>query len=108
MEWLLGVVGGALGGWGAGAGVKQNKLGGIVNAVLGAIGGAGGSALVQNFMAGGAGLDLGAIAGNLVGGGVAAHVAVAAVLAAHVHRGLGRAALADHRQQGQRRRRAVL
>lgn len=74
MEWILGIVGGALGGVGAGAGVKQNKLGAIVNGLLGAVGGAGGAALVQNFMAGGAGLDFGAIAGNLVGGGVAGAV----------------------------------
>lgn len=71
MEWILGIVGGALGGVGAGAGVKQNKLGALVNGVVGAIGGAGGSVLVQNFMAGGTGLDLGAIAGNLIGGGAA-------------------------------------
>lgn len=71
MEWILGIVGGALGGVGAGAGVKQNKLGALVNGVLGALGGAGGSVLVQNFLAGGAGMDFGAIAGNLVGGGVA-------------------------------------
>ncbi len=36
---------------------------------LGGIGaGAGGSALIQSLLAGGAGLDFGAIAGNLVGG----------------------------------------
>lgn len=71
MEWILGIVGGALGGVGAGAGVKQNKLGTIVNGLLGAVGGAGGAALVQSLLAGGADLDFGAIAGNLVGGGVA-------------------------------------
>lgn len=69
MEWILGIVGGALGGIGSGAAVKQNKLGPIINGILGAVGGAGGSALVQSLLAGG--LDIAGIAGNLVGGGVA-------------------------------------
>lgn len=69
MEWILGIVGGALGGIGSGAAVKQNKLGPIINGILGALGGAGGSALVQSLLAGG--LDIAGIAGNLVGGGVA-------------------------------------
>src|SRR5690606_36547660 len=43
----------------------------------------------------------------LVGGGVAADVTLGA-MTAHVHRGLGRLALADHRLQRQCRRRAVL
>jgi hypothetical protein len=71
MEWLIGIVGGEAGGIGAGAAAKQNKLGPIINGILGAVGGAGGSALIQSLLAGGAGLDLVAIAGNLVGGGVA-------------------------------------
>lgn len=74
MEWIIGIVGGALGGVGAGAAVKKNALGPIVNGILGAIGGAGGSVLVQTILAGTSGLDLGAIAGNLVGGGVAGAV----------------------------------
>jgi len=69
MEWILGIIGGALGGVGAGAAVKNNKLGPIINGVLGAVGGAGGSLLVQNLLNGG--LDIAGIAGNLVGGGVA-------------------------------------
>lgn len=69
MEWILGIVGGALGGIGSGAAVKQNKLGPIINGILGALGGAGGSALVQSLLA--SGLDIAGIAGNLVGGGVA-------------------------------------
>jgi hypothetical protein len=69
MEWILGIVGGALGGIGSGAAVKNNKLGPIINGILGAVGGAGGSLLVQSLLAGG--LDIAGIAGNLVGGGVA-------------------------------------
>jgi hypothetical protein len=69
MEWILGIIGGALGGVGAGAAVKNNKLGPIINGILGAVGGAGGSLLVQNLLSGG--LDIAGIAGNLVGGGVA-------------------------------------
>jgi hypothetical protein len=69
MEWILGIVGGALGGVGAGAAVKNNKLGPLINGILGAVGGAGGSLLVQSLLAGG--LDIAGIAGNLVGGGVA-------------------------------------
>ncbi len=71
MEWILGILGGAAGGVGAGAGVKQNKLGPIINGVLGAAGGAGGTAIVQNMMATPeAGVGMAEIAGNLVGGGV--------------------------------------
>src|SRR5690606_4727203 len=44
----------------------------------------------------------------LVGRAVAADVALAAVLATHLHGGLGGAALADHRQQGQCGRCAIL
>jgi hypothetical protein len=69
MEWIIGIIGGALGGVGAGAAVKNNKLGPIINGILGAVGGAGGSLLVQNLLSGG--LDIAGIAGNLVGGGVA-------------------------------------
>jgi hypothetical protein len=69
MEWILGIVGGALGGIGSGAAAKNNKLGPIINGILGAVGGAGGSLLVQSLLAGG--LDIAGIAGNLVGGGVA-------------------------------------
>src|SRR5690606_35234788 len=45
---------------------------------------------------------------SFVGGVVAVDVALRATVAADVHGGLGRLALADHRQQGQRRRRAFL
>jgi hypothetical protein len=69
MEWIIGIIGGALGGVGSGAAVKQNKLGPIINGILGAVGGAGGSLIVQNLLSGG--LDIAGIAGNLVGGGVA-------------------------------------
>ena len=69
MEWIIGVIGGALGGVGSGAAVKQNKLGPIINGILGAVGGLAGSALVQSVLA--SGLDIAGIAGNLVGGGVA-------------------------------------
>ena len=69
MGWILGIIGGALGGVGAGAAVKNNKLGPIINGILGAVGGAGGSLLVQSLLNGG--LDIAGIAGNLVGGGVA-------------------------------------
>lgn len=79
MEWILGIVGGALGGIGSGAAVKNNKLGPIINGILGAVGGAGGSLLVQTLLAGTAGLDLGAIAGNLVGGGVAGGIVATVV-----------------------------
>src|SRR5690606_32861125 len=44
----------------------------------------------------------------LVGGVVAVDVALRTAVAAHVHGRLGGLALADHRQQGQRRRRAFL
>src|SRR5690606_20819487 len=44
----------------------------------------------------------------LVGGVVAVDVALRAAVAAHVHGRLGGLALADHRQQGQRRRRTFL
>ncbi len=79
MEWILGIIGGAAGGVGAGAAVKKNPLGPIVNGLLGAVGGAGGSALIQMLLSGGAGLDIGAIAGNLVGGGVAGAIVTTVV-----------------------------
>ena len=53
MEWIIGIIGGALGGVGSGAAVKQNKLGPIINGILGAVGGAGGSLIVQNLLSGG-------------------------------------------------------
>jgi uncharacterized membrane protein YeaQ/YmgE (transglycosylase-associated protein family) len=52
MEWIIGIIGGALGGVGSGAAVKKNTLGPVVNGILGAIGGAGGSAIIQAVLAG--------------------------------------------------------
>jgi len=77
MEWIIGIIGGALGGVGSGAAVKNNTLGPIINGILGAVGGAGGSLLVQNLLSGG--LDIAGIAGNLVGGGVAGAIVATVV-----------------------------
>lgn len=63
------LIGGALGGVGGGKAVKGADMGNIGNLIAGAIGGVGGGQLLGGLL--GSGTDLAAMAGNLVGGGVA-------------------------------------
>jgi hypothetical protein len=70
------LVGGALGGAGGGKAVKSADMGSVGNMLAGAVGGvAGGQLLLGNLLGAGAeaagGVDLAAMAGNLVGGGIA-------------------------------------
>lgn len=70
MEQILSqLIGGALGGVGGGRVVKGGDMGGIGNLIAGALGGVGGGQLLGGLLGGGT--DIGAIASNLVGGGVA-------------------------------------
>lgn len=63
------LIGGALGGVGGGKAVKGADMGNIGNLIAGALGGIGGGQLMGGML--GAGTDIAALAGNLVGGGVA-------------------------------------
>ena len=72
MSLLMQVIGGAVGGNGAGAALKNFSLGTVGNTIVGAVsGGVGGQALAMMLpMLSGGNADLGAMAGSLVGGGV--------------------------------------
>ncbi|WP_334128829.1 hypothetical protein [Sneathiella sp.] len=79
MEALIAqVVGGLVGGGISGKAVKAADLGNIGNLIAGAVGGLGGGALLNQVMEGGAamggasmgGIDIAALAGQFVGGGV--------------------------------------
>lgn len=70
MEQVLSqLIGGAIGGLGGGKAVKSADMGGIGNLIAGALGGVGGGQLLSGML--GSGTDIAALAGNLVGGGVA-------------------------------------
>ena len=74
MELIISLISGALGGNIAGAVLKNFSLGPLLNAVIGIIGGGLGGQLlgVGGPMMGaeGAGLDIGALIGNIAGSGV--------------------------------------
>lgn len=72
------LIGGAVGGTAGGKVVKDSDLGNIGNLIAGAVGGVGGGQLLGALLggagaatAGAGGFDLAAMAGQLVGGGVA-------------------------------------
>jgi hypothetical protein len=71
---VIQLVAGVVGGNAAGAALKDYNLGNIGNTIAGAIGGVGGGQLLQAVIpiasaAGGGGLDVGALIGQIVGGG---------------------------------------
>ena len=72
---IIQLVAGVVGGNAAGAAMKDYNLGNIGNTIAGAIGGVGGGQILQALIpaiasaAGGGSLDLGAIVGQIVGGG---------------------------------------
>jgi uncharacterized membrane protein YeaQ/YmgE (transglycosylase-associated protein family) len=74
MELIISLISGAIGGNIAGAVLKKFSLGTLLNAVVGIIGGGLGSQLLGlgGSMTGaeGAGLDVGALIGNMAGSGV--------------------------------------
>ncbi|MFM9034466.1 MAG: hypothetical protein ACKOQ4_09285 [Mycobacterium sp.] len=75
MEWVLGALGGLLGGNAAGAG--KNSLGVGGNSVTGALGGLLGGGLAGNLLGGGG--DISHIIGQLGGGGVVGAILTAVV-----------------------------
>ncbi len=71
---IIQLIAGVIGGNGAGSALKDYSLGGLGNTIVGAIGGVGGAQALQAFipaLAGATGSepDVGAIVGQLVGGG---------------------------------------
>jgi hypothetical protein len=69
---VIQIIAGIVGGNGAAAALKDYDLGKLGNTIAGAIGGVGGGQLLQVLLpalAGSGGLDLGAVLGQLVGGG---------------------------------------
>ena len=69
---IVQLVGGVAGGNAVGKGVPNVDLGPLGNTIAGAIGGVGGGQILQMLipmLAGGGGLDVGSIVGQLVGGG---------------------------------------
>ena len=73
---IIQLIAGVVGGNAAGAALKDYNLGGVGNTIAGAIGGVGGGQLLQALIpaiaaaAGGTGgLDIGALLGQIVGGG---------------------------------------
>jgi uncharacterized membrane protein YeaQ/YmgE (transglycosylase-associated protein family) len=72
---IIQLVAGVVGGNAAGAAMKDYNLGNIGNTIAGAIGGVGGGQILQALIpaiasaAGGDSVDLGAIVGQVVGGG---------------------------------------
>jgi hypothetical protein len=71
---IIQLVAGIVGGNAAGAALKDYNLGGIGNTIAGALGGVGGGQLLQVAIpaiaaAAGGNLDVGAIIGQIVGGG---------------------------------------
>ena len=70
---IIQALGGAIGGNALGGVLKNLSLGPVGNTIAGALGGAGGASMLGSIipaLAGGAGsLDIGAVAGQLVGGG---------------------------------------
>jgi hypothetical protein len=71
---IIQLVAGVVGGNAAGAALKDYNLGGIGNTIAGALGGVGGGQLLQAAIpaiasAAGGNLDVGALLGQIVGGG---------------------------------------
>jgi hypothetical protein len=71
---IIQLIAGAVGGNAAGAALKDYNLGNLGNTIAGAIGGVGGGQILQALIpaiasAADGNLDLGAIAGQIVGGG---------------------------------------
>jgi len=80
---LIQIVSGAVGGNAAGAALKDFSLGTLGNTIAGAIGGGAGGQVLQALipmLAGtGGSLDIGALAGQIAGGGIAGAVLTAIV-----------------------------
>src|SRR5262245_66665123 len=79
---VIQLIAGALGGNAAGATMKNIDLGGLGNTIAGALGGAGGGTLLTMLLpmlqgAAGGNIDIGALAGQAVGGGGAGAVVTA-------------------------------
>jgi hypothetical protein len=69
---IIQIIAGIVGGNGAGAALKDYDLGKLGNTIAGAIGGAAGGQILQALipaLMGGSGLDIGALLGQVVGGG---------------------------------------
>jgi hypothetical protein len=70
---VISLLSGAVGGNVAGAALKDQSLGTVGNSLAGILGGGAGSLILQALgvaTAGGGGLDLGAVLGNIASGGV--------------------------------------
>jgi len=82
---IIQAIGGAIGGNAIGATLKNMNLGPLGNTIAGALGGAGGGSILSALIPAlsGAGLDIGALAGQFVGGGVTGAIVTAVVFAAH-------------------------
>jgi hypothetical protein len=80
---IIQAIGGAIGGNAIGATLKNMDLGPLGNTIAGALGGAGGCSILTALipaLAGSAGsLDIGAMAGQLVGGGATGAIVTAIV-----------------------------
>ena len=80
---IIQLIAGALGGTAAGASLKNLDLGTLGNSIAGALGGAGGGSLLTALLPilqGTAGnIDIGALLGQVVGGGVSGAVVTAIV-----------------------------
>ena len=69
---IISLLSGAVGGNVAGAALKDQSLGTLGNSIAGIVGGGAGSLILQalGVAAGGGGLDLGTLLGNIASGGV--------------------------------------
>jgi hypothetical protein len=81
---IVQLLGGVAGGNAAGKGLPNFDLGALGNTIAGAIGGVGGGQLLQALIpalagAGGSGLDVGSIIGQLVGGGASGAILTAVI-----------------------------
>jgi hypothetical protein len=80
---IIEIIAGAIGGNGAGSALKDLSLGPVGNSIAGAIGGVGGgqilSALIPALTGAAGTTDIGALVGQLVGGGVAGAILTAIV-----------------------------
>src|SRR5262249_61172896 len=102
---IIQLIAGVAGGNAAGAALKDYNLGSLGNTVAGAIGGVGGGQILQALIpaiesaAAGGNLDLGAIVGQIVGGGAGGPVRhlLARVGKGRVGRGPPRRTVADAR-----------
>jgi hypothetical protein len=81
---IIQLVAGAIGGNAAGATMKNFDLGALGNSIAGALGGAGGGTLLTALLpmlqgAAGGNVDIAALAGQAVGGGIAGAIVTAIV-----------------------------